>query len=116
MQKKLEPENSKKKGKFWSGLFSILDTFHIKKMTTRNFIFQPPKNVGINHIFHKNNNDLGYIFEKTQDKNVNKFHLKLVGPKNLIIPSELKIEAIKIFSKRRKNTYMIPAIYVSFKE
>ena len=70
----------------------------------------------VSTIFFIKNNDLGYIFEKTQDKNVNKFQLKLVGPKNLIIPPELKIEAIKIFSKRRKNTYMIPVIYVSFKE
>ena len=60
--------------------------------------------------------NLGYKFEKIGDKNDIKFQFKLNGFNKLKIPLELKIEAIKIFSKRRQYTYMVPVIYISHKE
>ena len=41
----MNPDKKKgeKKKSLWSGLFSFLDKFDLKKEVTRNFIYHPPK-------------------------------------------------------------------------
>ena len=46
MEEHKNSQNHKQKGTFWSGFFGMLDKLHLKKATTRKFIFKPPKNAG----------------------------------------------------------------------